>query len=116
MVMLKIELKSDDLRRMEARARSLGYDSVEAYLVSLADADIKTHGSAKETLDRILATYPDDEVIAQIEAPDPPWKHDLLPWRIARPGEPIPPGRPSTCSNQAAARRHSPGRNSALPN
>ena len=43
-----------------------------------------------EELLKILATTPPEEVIAKIEALDPPWKAELLPWRIARPGEPIP--------------------------
>ena len=38
----------------------------------------------------ILATTPAEEVIAKIEALDPPWKMDLRPWRIAKPGEAIP--------------------------
>jgi hypothetical protein len=43
-----------------------------------------------EELVQILATTPPEEVIAKIEALDPPWKHDLLPWQVAQPGEPIP--------------------------
>jgi hypothetical protein len=43
-----------------------------------------------EELERILETYPAEEVIARIEALDPEWKYDLLPWQIAEPGEAIP--------------------------
>ena len=43
----------------------------------------------KELLE-ILATTPPEEVIAKIEALDPLWKAELLPWRITQPGEPIP--------------------------
>lgn len=43
----------------------------------------------QELLD-ILATTPPEDVIAKIEALDPPWKKDLLPWQVAQPGEPIP--------------------------
>lgn len=43
-----------------------------------------------EELERILETYPAEEVIAQIEALNPDWKHELLPWKIAEPGEEIP--------------------------
>lgn len=43
-----------------------------------------------EALEHILETYPANEVIAQIEALDPDWKYDLLPWQIAKPGEEIP--------------------------
>lgn len=39
---------------------------------------------------QILATTPSEEVIAKIEALNPPWKYELLPWQIARPGEKIP--------------------------
>lgn len=39
---------------------------------------------------QILATTPPEEVIAKIEALDPPWKADLLPWQVTPPGEPIP--------------------------
>jgi len=41
-------------------------------------------------LEHILETYPPEQVIEQIEALDPDWKHDLLPWKIAQPGEKIP--------------------------
>lgn len=41
-------------------------------------------------LQDILATTPPEEVIAKIEALNPSWKHDLLPWQVAHPGEPIP--------------------------
>lgn len=43
----------------------------------------------QELLD-ILATTPREEVIAKIEELDPPWKKDLVPWQIAKPGEKIP--------------------------
>ncbi|MBZ0302295.1 MAG: hypothetical protein K8J31_21280 [Anaerolineae bacterium] len=43
-----------------------------------------------EELQQILATTPSKEVIAKIEALDPPWKMDLLPWQVTPPGEPIP--------------------------
>jgi hypothetical protein len=43
-----------------------------------------------DELREILETTPPEEVIAKIEALDPPWKMDLLPWRIAKPGEKIP--------------------------
>ncbi len=43
-----------------------------------------------EELRQILATTPPEEVIAKIEALDPPWKNDLLPWQIAQPGQKIP--------------------------
>lgn len=43
-----------------------------------------------DELREILETTPPEEVIAKIEALDPPWKKDLLPWRIAKPGEKIP--------------------------
>jgi len=33
---------------------------------------------------------PPEEVIAKIEALNPPWKKDLLPWQVAQPGEKIP--------------------------
>ena len=29
-------------------------------------------------------------MIAKIEALDPPWKMDLLPWQVVQPGEKIP--------------------------
>jgi hypothetical protein len=38
----------------------------------------------------ILATTPAEEVIAKIEALDPPWKWELLPWQVTPPGEKIP--------------------------
>jgi hypothetical protein len=38
----------------------------------------------------ILATTPPEEVIAKIEALNPPWKEDLLPWRVVQPGQKIP--------------------------
>ncbi len=41
-------------------------------------------------LNHILATVPPEKVIAHIEELDPDWKHDLLPWKLARPGEEIP--------------------------
>jgi hypothetical protein len=41
-------------------------------------------------LEDILATTPPEQVIARIEALDPEWKYELLPWQIAREGEPIP--------------------------
>jgi hypothetical protein len=43
-----------------------------------------------QELEYILESYPAEEVIAQIEARNPDWKHDLLPWKIAQPGEAIP--------------------------
>ncbi len=43
-----------------------------------------------EELEHILATYPPEQVIARIEELNPAWKHDLLPWKVARPGETIP--------------------------
>ncbi len=43
-----------------------------------------------EELKHILETTPPEEVIAAIEALDPPWKYDLLPWQVAQPDEPIP--------------------------
>ena len=43
----------------------------------------------QELLD-ILATTPREGVIAKIEALDPPWKKDLLPWQVVQPGEKIP--------------------------
>ena len=43
-----------------------------------------------EELREILATTPPEEVIAKIEALDPPWKKDLLPWRVVQPGQEIP--------------------------
>ena len=43
-----------------------------------------------DELRRILETTPPEEVIARIEELDPPWKHDLLPWRLALPGQKIP--------------------------
>jgi hypothetical protein len=43
-----------------------------------------------EELQDILANYPAEEVIARIEALNPDWKYDLLPWKLAQPGEEIP--------------------------
>lgn len=43
-----------------------------------------------DELKRILETVPPEQVIATIEALDPPWKNDLLPWQLAQPGEEIP--------------------------
>jgi hypothetical protein len=43
-----------------------------------------------DELREILETTPAREVIAKIEALNPPWKWELLPWRIAKPGEEIP--------------------------
>lgn len=43
-----------------------------------------------EELREILETTPPEEVIAKIEALDPPWKKDLLPWQIVQPGQEIP--------------------------
>jgi hypothetical protein len=43
-----------------------------------------------EELEQILATYPPEQVIDRIEELNPDWKHDLLPWKIAKPGEKIP--------------------------
>jgi hypothetical protein len=43
-----------------------------------------------DELRQILETTPPEEVIAKIEALDPPWKHDFLPWQSAQPGEEIP--------------------------
>lgn len=44
----------------------------------------------REELQAILDTTPPEEVIAKIEALDPPWKKELLPWKIAQPGQEIP--------------------------
>lgn len=41
-------------------------------------------------LQDILSSVPDREVIAAIERLNPPWKHDLLPWKVAKPDEEIP--------------------------
>jgi hypothetical protein len=41
-------------------------------------------------LEHILATTPPEQVVDRIEELDPDWKHDLLPWQIAKPGEKIP--------------------------
>jgi hypothetical protein len=43
-----------------------------------------------EELEHILATYPPEQVIERIEELNPSWKHDLLPWKVAKPGEKIP--------------------------
>lgn len=43
-----------------------------------------------EELEHILESYPAEEVIRQIELLDPEWKNDLLPWKLAQSGEPIP--------------------------
>ena len=43
-----------------------------------------------DELREILATTPAKEVIAKIEALNPTWKWELLPWRITPPGEKIP--------------------------
>ena len=43
-----------------------------------------------DELRKILETTPPEEVIAKIEALDPPWKMDLLPWQIVQPGQEIP--------------------------
>ncbi len=43
-----------------------------------------------DELREILETTPPEEVIAKIEALDPPWKKDLLPWQIVQPGQKIP--------------------------
>ena len=43
-----------------------------------------------DELREILETTPPEEVIARIEALNPPWKHELLPWQIVQPGEEIP--------------------------
>ncbi len=43
-----------------------------------------------EGLQEILDTTPPEEVIAKIEALDPPWKHELLPWQVTPPGVKIP--------------------------
>ncbi len=43
-----------------------------------------------EELRQLLESTPPEEVIAKIEALDPPWKHDLLPWQVAQPGKQIP--------------------------
>ena len=41
-------------------------------------------------LQEILATTPPEEIIAKIEALDPLWKMDLLPWQVTPPGVKIP--------------------------
>jgi hypothetical protein len=43
-----------------------------------------------DDLREILETTPPEEVIAKIEALDPPWKKDLLPWQVTPPGVKIP--------------------------
>jgi hypothetical protein len=43
-----------------------------------------------EQLERIVATIPPEQVIDRIEELNPNWKHDLLPRKVAKPGEKIP--------------------------
>jgi hypothetical protein len=46
--------------------------------------------AVNQELEHILATVPERDVIATIERLNPEWKHDLLPWQLAKPGEEIP--------------------------
>lgn len=49
-----------------------------------------TNKNIPPELQHILETVPPEQIIAHIEALNPPWKHDLLPWQIVQPGEKIP--------------------------
>jgi hypothetical protein len=93
-----IQLPDEQRERIEALARERGYATPTDYVLALIDADASddefvgeiTSKNMPQALRDILATTPKEEVIAKIEALNPPWKKDLLPWQIVQPGDSIP--------------------------
>lgn len=89
-----IQLPDTERERIEALARERGYDNPADYVLALIEEDqlagvITSDNIPQELLD-ILETTPLNEVIAKIEELNPPWKKDLLPWRIVQPGQTVP--------------------------
>jgi hypothetical protein len=68
------------------------FDSITIIPIRAHQVSTSTSSAAKsmKELEYILATYPPEQVIDRIEELNPIWKHDLLPWKIAKPGEKIP--------------------------
>ncbi len=89
-----IHLPETERERIEALAHERGYDSAADYVLALIEEDqfagVITSDNIPQELRDILETTPPEEVIAKIEALNPPWKKDLLPWRVVQPGQSIP--------------------------
>ena len=81
----EIDLTHEEREQIEDMAHRHGYETAADFLRALERAF-----RADQELEHILSTYPPEQVIARIEELDPDWKHDLLPWQLARPGEKIP--------------------------
>jgi hypothetical protein len=89
-----IQLPDTERERIEALAHERGYDTPADYVLALIEEDqfagvITSDNVPQELLD-ILKTTPLKDVIAKIEELNPPWKKDLLPWRVVQPGQTIP--------------------------
>jgi hypothetical protein len=89
-----IQLPDTERERIEALAHERGYDNPADYVLALIEEDqfagVITSDNIPQELRDILETTPPEEVIAKIEELNPPWKKDLLPWRIVQPGQTIP--------------------------
>jgi hypothetical protein len=85
-VTLTVELTPEEQEQIAEMAQRHGYNTPADFARALERAF-----RMNEELEHILATTPPEKVIERIEELDPDWKHDLLPWQIARPGEKIPP-------------------------
>jgi hypothetical protein len=82
---ITIDLTAEERQQIENMADRHGYETAADFLRALERVF-----RADEELQHILETYPPEQVIARIEELNPDWKHDLLPWQVARPGEEIP--------------------------
>lgn len=89
-----IQLPETERERIEALAHERGYDNPADYVLALIEEDqfagVITSDNIPQELHDILETTPPEEVIAKIEALNPPWKKDLLPWRVVQNGQTIP--------------------------